>query len=155
MADLNETRLIGRLTRDVDLRSTASGSYVASFGLATGRKFKGADGVLKDETTFVDITCFGKLAETCSKYLAKGRQVFIGGRLKLEQWQDKQTGQNRSKLAVIAENVQFLDYGDRQQRQEQPAQNYQQQNFVPAAAPQEWKPPQTTDPGFEPDEPPF
>ena len=109
MADLNEVRLIGRLTRDPELRSTPGGQYVATLGLATGRQFKGQDGVLRDETTFVDITCWGKLAETVSKYMKKGRQIFVGGRLKYESWDDKETNKKRSKISVVAENIQFLD----------------------------------------------
>jgi single-strand DNA-binding protein len=109
MADLNEVRLIGRLTRDPELRSTPSGMAVCSLGLATGRKYRGQDGVLKDETTFVDITCWAKTAENVVKYLKKGKQIFVAGRLRYETWEDKQTHQKRSKLSVVAENVQFLD----------------------------------------------
>ncbi|NUM34852.1 MAG: single-stranded DNA-binding protein [Candidatus Brocadiae bacterium] len=109
MADLNEVRLIGRLTRDPELRSTPGGQYVGQFGLAIGRKYRAQDGTFKEETTFVDITCWGKTAENVHKYMKKGRLIFIGGRLKLDTWDDKQTGQKRSRLHVIAENVQFLD----------------------------------------------
>jgi single-strand DNA-binding protein len=109
MADLNEVRLIGRLTRDPELRSTPGGQYVASFGLATGSKYRGQDGVMREETTFVDITCWGKLAEMVSKYMKKGRLVFIGGKLKFESWNDKETGKKHSRLTVVALNVQFLD----------------------------------------------
>ncbi len=109
MADLNEARLIGRLTRDPELRSLPAGQYVASFGLATGRKFKGQDGVMREETTFVDITCWGKLAENVSKYMKKGGLIFVGGRLKFDSWDDKDTGKKRQKLSVVAENIQFLD----------------------------------------------
>lgn len=112
MADLNEVRLIGRLTRDPELRSTPGGQYVCTLGLATGRRYKGPDNVMREETTFVDITCWGKLAENVSKYMKKGRLIFIGGRLKYDTWDDKQTGQKRSKLTVVAENVQFLDRKD-------------------------------------------
>lgn len=109
MADLNEVRLIGRLTRDPELRSTAGGQYVASLSLATSRKFKGQDGVFRDETTFVEITCWGKTAENVCKYMKKGRTLFVGGRLKFDTWDDKTTGQKRTKLSVVAEQVQFLD----------------------------------------------
>ena len=109
MAELNEVRLIGRLTRDPELRSTPSGQYVAHLGLATNRKYRAQDGTLKEETTFLDISCWGKIAENVGKYLKKGRLVFVGGRLKLDTWDDKQTGQKRSKLYVLADNVQFLE----------------------------------------------
>ena len=112
MADLNEVRLIGRLTRDPELRSTAGGQYVCSFGLATGRRYKGQDGTMREETTFIDVTCWGKLAENISRYMKKGRQIFVGGRLKFDSWEDKQSGQKRSKLTVVADNIQFLDRRD-------------------------------------------
>ena len=109
MPDLNEIRLIGRLTRDPELRAIPNGQQVAQLGLATSRKYKGQDGVMHEETTFVDITCWGKLADNVARYVKKGRLIFIGGRLKFDSWDDKQTGQKRSKLSVVAENVQFLD----------------------------------------------
>lgn len=112
MADLNEVRLIGRLTRDPELRAIPSGTSITNISLATSRKYKGQDGVLREETTFVDITCWGKTAETVAKYCKKGRQIFVGGRLKLDTWEDKTTSQKRSKLSVVAENVQFLDRRD-------------------------------------------
>jgi len=109
MANLNEVRLIGRLTRDPELRSTSSGQPVASFGLATSKKFRSQNGTEREDTVFVDITCWGKLAEIVSQYMRKGSQIYLGGRLKLDNWEDRQTGQKRSKLSVVAENVQFLD----------------------------------------------
>jgi single-strand DNA-binding protein len=109
MADLNEVRLIGRLTRDPELRTTPNGQSVATFGIATGRKYKGQDGVQREETTFVDITCWSRLAENVHKYLRKGKLAFVAGRLNLDTWEDRQTGQKRSKMSVVADNVQFLD----------------------------------------------
>jgi single-strand DNA-binding protein len=109
MADLNEIRLIGRLTKDPVSKTIPSGTQLATFGLATSHKYKDQTGVAKEDTVFVDITCWGKLAELASKYLKKGRQVFIGGRLRYETWEDKQAGQKRSKLTVVADNIQFLD----------------------------------------------
>jgi len=114
MPDLNEVRLIGRLTRDPELRATPAGASVCSFGLATNRKYKANDGTLKEDLTFVEVSCWGKVAENVSKYMKKGRLIYIGGRLKFESWDDKQTGQKRNKLSVVAESVQFLDYGDKQ-----------------------------------------
>ena len=112
MADLNEVRVIGRLTRDPELRVVANGQSVAQLGLATSRKYKGQDGVLREETTFVDITCWGKLADAVARYVKKGGLIFVGGRLKFDSWDDKTSGQKRSKLSVVAENVQFLDRRD-------------------------------------------
>ena len=109
MPDLNEVRLIGRLTRDPELRAIPNGQQVAQLGLATSRKYKGQDGVMHEETTFVDITCWGKLADNVARYVKKGRLIFVGGRLKFDSWDDKTSGQKRSKLSIVAENVQFLD----------------------------------------------
>ena len=107
MADLNKVLLLARLTRDVELRYAPSGSPIASFGLATNRKWTGQDGQKKEETTFVDISCFGKTAELCSQYLSKGRQVLIEGRLKYSSW-EAQDGSKRNKLSVVAERVTFI-----------------------------------------------
>lgn len=106
MPTLNKVMLIGNLTRDVEMRFTPSGTGIASFGIAVNRKYKD-----KEEVAFIDIELFGKTAELAQKYLAKGKPVFIEGRLKLDQWDDKQTGQKRSKLKVIGEAMQFLGSG--------------------------------------------
>ncbi len=108
MANFNKVFLMGNLTRDPELRYTPSGTAVASMGLAVNRKWRSKDGQDKEETTFVDLSAFGRQAEVMSEYLSKGRPVFIEGRLKLDQWQDKSTGANRSKLTVTVENFQFL-----------------------------------------------
>ncbi len=134
MADLNEVRLIGRLTRDPELRTTPTGMAVSTLGLATNRKFKGQDGVLREETTFVDITCWSKTAEMAAKYGKKGRLIFIAGRLKFDSWDDKQTNQKRSKLSVVAENVQFLD------RREEPG-NVTEISATVEENPPEWSAP--------------
>jgi single-strand DNA-binding protein len=120
MASLNKVMLIGNLTRDVETRFTPSGTCIAGFGIACNRKWKDAKtGELKEEVTFVDIELFGKTAEVAQKYLAKGKSVFIEGRLKLDTWEDKGTGQKRSKLKVIGETLQFLSDG-KQQTQAKP-----------------------------------
>ena len=108
MADLNKVMLIGRLTRDPQLRYLPSQSAVCDFGLAVGRKFKTANGESKEETAFIDCTVFGKGAEIFNQYMTKGKQVFLEGRLKFDQWDDKTTGQKRSKLNVVVEDFQFL-----------------------------------------------
>ena len=108
MASLNKVLLMGNLTRDPELRHTPSGLAVADFGLAVNRQRKGQDGNRIDETTFVDLTAFGRQAEVMCQYLKKGRPVFVEGHLKLDQW-TSQDGQKRSKLSVIIENFQFLD----------------------------------------------
>ncbi len=110
MASYNKVMLMGNLTRDIELRYLPnSNTAVANLGLAVNRRFRTGDGEQREETTFVDCEAFGRTAETMSQYLKKGRPVFIEGRLKLDQWQDRDSGQNRSKLKVVVENFQFID----------------------------------------------
>src|SRR5687768_15469699 len=111
MADLNKVMLIGRLTRDPQLKFLPSQTAVCEFGLAVGRKFKGQDGQSREETAFIDCVLFGKGGEIFQQYMAKGRQVFIEGRLKYDTWEDKNGGGKRSKLNVVVEEFQFLDGG--------------------------------------------
>ncbi len=112
MASLNKVLLMGNLTRDVEMRYTPSGMALAQIGLAVNRKFRDSkSNELREEVTFVDIEVWGKQAETAHQYLAKGRPVFVEGRLKLDQWDDKQTGQKRSKMKVVAERIQFMGGG--------------------------------------------
>ena len=111
MANLNKVMLLGNLTRDPELRHTPKGSAVADLGIAVNRKIQDGNGGWKDETTFVDVTVWGSSAENAHKYLSKGRGVFIEGRLQMDTWDDKATGQKRSKLKVVADNVQFLPDG--------------------------------------------
>ena len=113
MGNLNRVLLIGNLTRDPDLRYTPKGTAVTQIALAINRVYTGEDGERKEETTFVDVTLWARLAEIAGQYLKKGRPVFIEGRLQLDTWDDKQTGQKRSKLRVVAENIQLL--GTRQE----------------------------------------
>jgi single-strand DNA-binding protein len=113
MANLNRVLLIGNLTRDPELRYTPKGTAVTEIGLAVNRSYSGEDGERKEETTFVDVTLWARQAEIAGQYLKKGRPVFIEGRLQLDTWDDKQTGQKRSKLRVVAESLQLL--GSRQE----------------------------------------
>ncbi len=108
MANFNKVILIGNLTRDPELRVTPSGTSICKFGLAVNRNYTTQDGEKREETTFVDIDAFGKPAEIISKYMAKGRSILVEGRLKLDQWEDKNTGDKRSRLGVVCENFQFL-----------------------------------------------
>lgn len=114
MASLNRVILIGNLTRDPELRVTPKGTAICQFGVAVNRQFKDESGATRDETTFVDIEAWGKQAEIIGKYLTKGRPIALEGRLKLDQWEDKQSGQKRSKLKVVLENFQFLGEGRRE-----------------------------------------
>lgn len=109
MANLNKVYLMGRLTRDPDLRYTPKGTAVADIAMAINRYRSGGDGGDRtEETTFVDVTLWGKQAETANQYLSKGREVFIEGRLQLDSWEDKTSGQKRSKLKVVGESMQFV-----------------------------------------------
>ena len=111
MANVNKVILIGRVTRDIDLRYTPKGTAVADLGLAVNRTLppEQEGGERREETTFVDVTLWGKTAELAGQYLSKGRSVFIEGRLQLDTWDDKQTGQKRSKLKVVGGHIEFLD----------------------------------------------
>jgi single-strand DNA-binding protein len=108
MANLNRVLLIGNLTRDPEIRYTPKGTAVAEIGIAVNRVFSSEDGEKREEVTFVDVTLWSRLAEIAEQYLKKGRSVFIEGRLQLDSWDDKQTGQKRSRLRVVAENLQML-----------------------------------------------
>jgi single-strand DNA-binding protein len=108
MANYNKVLLMGNLTRDPELKRTSSDMAVAQIGMAVNRRYKDKTGEQREETTFVDCEAWGKTAETMAKYLSKGRPVFIEGRLKLDQWQDKD-GNNRSKLKIVIESFQFVD----------------------------------------------
>ena len=107
MPNLNRVILMGNVTRDPELRYTPGGAAVANFGLAINRKWKTRDGRQDEETCFVDVEAWARLAEVCHDYLRKGSPAMVEGRLKLDQWESKD-GQKRSKLRVVAENVQFL-----------------------------------------------
>ena len=112
MASFNKVILVGNLTRDPELRYTPSGTAIAKIGLAVNRTWKSGDtGESREEVTFVDVDAFGRQAETIGQYLKKGRPILVEGRLRLDQWDDKQTGQKRSRLGVVLENFQFLDAG--------------------------------------------
>ena len=108
MPSFNRVMLIGHLTRDPELRYTPGNAPVVNFGLAVNRKWKDrSTGEQKEEVAFVDCACFGRTAEVVNQYMAKGRPLFVEGRLKFSQW-ETDDGQKRSKLSVVAEAVQFL-----------------------------------------------
>src|SRR5688500_1612466 len=122
MANFNKVLLMGNLTRDPELRyagggggggggeggERTGGSAICKFGLAVNRQWRDQQGNSKEEVCFVDITVFGRQGETCKEYLRKGRAAFIEGRLQFDTWDDRESGQKRSKLYVVAERVQFL-----------------------------------------------
>jgi single-strand DNA-binding protein len=108
MANLNKVMLIGNLTRDPEIKYTPKGTAIAQVGLAINRTWSNESGQKQEETTFVDVELFGRLAEIAGEYLKKGRPAYIEGRLKLDSWEDKQTGQKRSKMKVVGETLQLL-----------------------------------------------
>ena len=108
MASYNKVLLMGNLTRDPEVKYTPKGTALANLGLAVNRRWTTETGEQKEEVTFVDVEVWGRQAETAGQYLSKGRPVFVEGRLKLDSWEDKESGQKRNKLKVVAERVQFL-----------------------------------------------
>lgn len=106
MASFNRVILLGNLTRDPQVRYTPGGTAVSEIGLAVNRTwFDQKTNSKREEVTFVDVTLWGRQAEVAGEYLSKGRQVLIEGRLQLDTWDDKETGQKRSKLRVVGENM--------------------------------------------------
>ena len=107
MANLNQCMIIGRLGADPEMRYTANGSAVTNFNVATSRQYTTADGERRDETEWFSVVTWNRLAEICSQYLVKGREVYVDGRMQTRSWEG-QDGQRRYKTELIAENVQFL-----------------------------------------------
>ena len=108
MASFNKVILVGNLTRDPELRYTPKGTAIAKFGLAVNRVWTSESGEKKEEVTFIDVDVFGRTAENVAQYMRKGSPMLVEGRLRLDQWDDKQTGQKRSKLGVVGDIIQFL-----------------------------------------------
>ena len=108
MANVNKVMLLGNITRDLEVRYTPKGTAVCDLGMAVNRIRTGDNGERIEEVTYVDVTLWGRQAELAGQYLSKGRSVFIEGRLQLDHWDDKQTGQKRSRLRVVGENMQFI-----------------------------------------------
>ena len=108
MANVNKVIIIGNLTRDPEVRHTPKGTAVGDIALAVNGNFTGDNGEKREETIYIDVTLWGRTAEIAQQYLRKGRPVYIEGRLQMDTWEDKQSGQKRSKLKVVAENLQLL-----------------------------------------------
>lgn len=109
MASFNKVIIAGNLTRDPEMRYTPKGTAIARFGIATNRKWKTETGEMKEEVTFVEIDAFGRQAEVIAQYMKKGRPLLVEGRLKLDEWEDKNTHQKVSKLRVVLESFSFID----------------------------------------------
>src|SRR6266576_3293950 len=133
MANFNKVILAGNLTRDPELRYTPKGTAIAKFGLAINRTWKNEAGETKEEATFVDVDAFGRQAEVIAQYMKKGRPFLVEGRLKLDQWDDKQTGQKRSRLGVVLEGFSFIDSGAGRAEGSGPSDGFRSR--TPAAAP--------------------
>jgi single-strand DNA-binding protein len=108
MPNLNQVMLIGNLTRDPEIKYTPKGTAIAAFGLAVNRNYTTESGEKREEVTFIDLEAYARLAEIIGEYCKKGRPIFVEGRLKLDTWDDKQSGQKRSKMKVIVETMQLL-----------------------------------------------
>lgn len=151
MANLNKVMLIGRLTRDPEVRVFPNGGKVAMFGFAVNNRRKNQQtGQWEDEPVFLDCDAFnrgetGKTADLVEQYLQKGRQVFIEGHLKLDQWNDKQSGEKRSKLKIVVDRVEFLD-----SRADGASSGGGQRSSAPAKSQDAPPPSQDYDPGHEP-----
>ncbi|MFM8337299.1 MAG: single-stranded DNA-binding protein [Opitutaceae bacterium] len=111
MPSLNKVLLMGNLTRDPELRVTPKGTPICQFALAINRKFKMESGESREEVIYVDVEAWGKQGETIAKYVTKGRPLFVEGRLRLDQWEDKNTKEKRSRMKVVLEQFQFLGDG--------------------------------------------
>lgn len=109
-----QVTIIGNLTKDIELRYTASGMVIGNTAIASTHKFNAANGEKREETCFIDVTFMGKSAEIANQYLAKGSRIFIEGRLKFDRWTDN-NGQNRSKHSVVVDKMIMLDTKDRQE----------------------------------------
>ncbi len=111
MASYNKVILMGNLTRDPEVRFTQSGTALVKFGLAVNRRYQDPEGNWKEEPTFIDITMWGKRGEAFARFHNKGKAAFVEGHLRLDNWEDKQSGQKRSKLYVVADNWEFVGPG--------------------------------------------
>ncbi len=105
----NKVLLMGNLTRDPEVKHTSNNRAVVNFGLAVNHRYKTADGERREEVTFIDCEAWGFTAENIGKFFAKGRPIFVEGRLKLDTWEDRNDGSKRSKLKVVIDNFQFID----------------------------------------------
>ncbi len=108
MPNYNKVLLMGNITRDIELKQTSSNQAVATIGLAVNRRYKTKDGEDREDTTFVDCEAWGRTAEVIHQYFGKGKPIFIEGRLKLDQWEDKE-GKKQSKLRVVIEGFEFVE----------------------------------------------
>jgi single-strand DNA-binding protein len=152
MANFNKVILAGNLTRDPELRYTSNGTAIARIGMAINRTWKNEAGETKEEVTFVDVDAFGRQAEVIAQYMKKGRPLLVEGRLKLDQWEDKNTHQKQSKLRVALEGFSFIDSrgpdGGGESPRPRPAAPAQAPSSSPAPAEPDGPPPEEDDVPF-------
>lgn len=141
MANLNKVFLMGNLTADPELRYTPKGTAVTDIRLAINRYYAGDNSERQEETTFVDVTLWNRQAEVAGNYLSKGRGVFVEGRLQLDSWEDKASGQKRTKLRVIGENIQLFPRGGDGETGGAPRQQPRPGNSGPSRPAQNYNPP--------------
>lgn len=151
MPALNKVFLIGNLTRDPEVRQTPSGKSLCTFGLAMNRRYTTAQGEERQETCFVDVETWGSWAEACGTYLHKGEPVFVEGRLRYDQWEDRDSGERRSRLLVLAERGQFLGQPGRggSTPEGRPGPPRSRPHPAPASDTQKEAPPSAPVPSFE------
>ena len=137
-ANLNKVLLAGRVSIPPQLKSSTGGVTLCNFGIAINHRFRSSDGSQREETDFLDLTAFGKTADQCATYLKKGNPVFLEARLKQDTWVDKNTGQNRSRLTLVADRVHFL--GGAPNSESAPMDPEVQQAFRQAASPPQFAP---------------
>ena len=106
--NINKVTIAGNITRDPELKATPGGASVASMTVAVNRTWKDQSGQLQEDVMFADVTAFGKTADIVAQHLKKGNPIYLEGRLKLDKWDDKKTGEKKSKLRVIMESFQFV-----------------------------------------------
>lgn len=141
--NVNLVVLAGNITRDIELRNLPGGQVIANIGLAVNRKWKDAKGEKREEVMFVDLEAWGKTGEVIHKYFAKGKPIHITGRLKLDQWDDKETGQKRTKHKVVVESFEFVSSapeGERDVQQQPAGQRRAPRPNVPVQTAQEMNP---------------
>lgn len=152
MANVNKVILIGNVTRDPEVKFTSKGSAVTDIGLAINRNYTLDNGEKREETTFVDVELWGRLAEIAGEYAKKGRPLYIEGRLRMDTWEDKASGQKRSRMKVVGENLQLL--GGRAEGGSRPAAGGGEHESHEAPAPRRTAPPSRPAPSSssEPDD---
>ena len=158
MPNLNKVMLMGNLTRDPEIKYTPKGTAIANFGIAVNRTYTPEGGEKREEVTFIDLEAFGRTAEIIGEYFKKGRPIFIEGRLKLDQWDDKTSGKKMSKLRVVVDSFEFLGSreggggGEGSAPSGEARSSAPQQRRAPAAAP---RPPADPDLDVQADDVPF